>query len=450
MKIHSPNQQHATVDTKFTPRESLLQYVDGSSWEVTYYSQVLGADSQPGPWDINRSPTDQQYVRITNMEIKVTSPLTSNEEQPGRSQEVVGTALMYPSIRPNVGDMFIADIGDGRAGLFAITEVNRKVYLQDSHAEIQYQLVNFVDSNPHIESNLNLKTIRRTVFYKDHLEFGQNPQLLEGEFNDLMKLKRLYGDLLNFYFKDFYSIQYHTLLIPDQNVPSYDPYVTGAMLDWVTADEVPMITQVRQPVVTANRNNEAYTLWSALARMNDSYLGAAIQQMRLLNTIAFRGMPEISSVYYTGIKQVACPLDARTDVDAPYDNAAACFSGGSLLQTTGLRWKDLFRYIPSSNLKGFFPVTPPEGTSNLSQLPDILPVTVDEFYVLSRRFYRPEADGVMGSKLEVLTKQGLRQEPIDKVTLVRLAETAMNWPNLERFYYMPILFALMKVALRTN
>ena len=440
MKIHSPNQQNATVDTAYVPRASLLQYVDGSSWEVTYYSQVLGADQEPGPWSMDRSATDQQYVRISNMELKVTSPLAPSEEQAGRNFDVVGTATVYPTHKPNVGDMFVADIGDGRAGVFAITEVTRKTYLKDSYAEVSYGLVNYL--KPEIESDLNRKTIKRTVFYKEFLQWGQNPQLLEGEFADLQRMQRLYADLVNFYFKDFFSLQYRTLLVPNQLGPTYDPFVTSAYQDWVSTDEVPAMTTLRKPVVTANRNADSYTLWSALERMNAGYLGAAIQKMRLLDTKAFAGMPEISSIYYTGIQYVACPLDARTDVDAPYDSAAACFSGTSLLASTGLRWKDLMRYLPSSNLDGFFADAP------TSELPDIVPVTIDEYYVLSEKFYRP--NGPMASKLEVLAKQGLNQEPIDKVTLLSLAENCMKWPNLERFYYMPILFALMKVATRTN
>lgn len=374
------------------------------------------------------------------MELKVTAPLAPTEDEVGRSFDVVGAATVYPTHKPNFGDMFIADIGDGRAGLFTIIEVNRKTYLKDSFTEVRYGLVHYL--RPEAEQDLNRKTIKRTVFYKEFLQWGQNPQLLEGEFNDLEKLKKLHADLVNFYFKDFFSLQYRTLLVPNQTGPTYDPFVTSAYQDWVSTDEVPGLAQLRKPVVTANRNADSYTLWTALERMNAGYLGAAIQQMRLLNTNAFKGMPEVSSIYYTGIQQVACPLDARTDVDAPYDGLENCFTGTSLLGTTGLRWKDLMRYLPSSNLDGFLLTQP------TAELPDIVPVTVDEYYVLSEKFYRP--NGPMASKLEVLTKQALNQEPIDKVTLLSLAENCMKWPNLERFYYMPILFALMKVATRTN
>lgn len=425
-----------------------MQYVDGSSWEVVYYSQILGADDEGAPWAIDRSPTDQQYVQITNMELKVTSPLTGAEETPGRSHEVTGTATVYPTHKPNKGDMFIADIGDGRAVLFAVEEVTRKTYLRDSYSEISYRSVDYVDSRPEIQSDLNRKTQKRTVFMKEFLQWGQNPLLLEGEFADLVELKKIYKNLVNFYFKQFFSIQYRTLLIPNQPKVSYDPFVTATMLELVTSDEVQLISQARRLVVTANRNTDSYTLWDAIMRMDESYLGAAIQKVRLLDTRVFQGMPEVSSIYYNGIGLVACPQDARNDVDAPYDESnCGCFYGGSLLSSTGLHWDNLMRYLPSANLKGFFKEEP-EIDSVLKALPDIVPVTIDEYYVLSEKFY--VNNGPMASKLEVLVKQGLRNEPIDKVTLLDLARNCMKWPNLERFYYMPLLFALMKVATRTN
>lgn len=445
VQIHSPKHQTAVVDTRYEPLASLLQYVDGSAWEVNYYSQVLGADSEPGPLQLGRSPTDQQYTKIANMELRVISPLAPLMESPGRNMELRGSALVYPHVRPNVGDMFIADIGDGRAGVFAVVRVDRKTHLRESHNEVEYQLVDYGDPATPLRENLELKTVQRTVFHREFFHWGQNPQVVEADYDDLRKLKRLYQDLTNFYVKDFYSPEYRTLLIPNQTFVAYDPFVVDAVLDWLSGEDVPMLNRVRRLTVTANRNAESYTLWTALSRMNDSYLNSSVHFVRLLNTSAFKGLPEISSIYYTGVKLVACPTDARTDVDAPYDGQADQYNDGNLLSQTGLRWKDLTRYIPSSNLKGFFKDPPADNS-----LPDIVPVTVDEYYVLSERFYRYSENATLGSKLEVLTKQALKQEPIDRVTLLKVAEHAMKWPNLERFYYMPILFALMKVALRTN
>jgi len=448
--IHSPLQKTATVDTTYTPRASLLQYVDGSRWEVTYYSQVLGADSEPGPWQLNRSPTDQQYAKITQFELLVTSPLSQQEEEPGRSFTVTGTATIVPTMKVNVGDMFTADAGDGREALFAITQAGRKTYLKDSVFEVEYQLVDYIDNRAEVKADLDRKSIRRLVYMKEFLTWGENPMVLEGTYEDLLDLQRMEKEILNFYLRDFYSLQHRTLIIPGQQLSAYDPFIVRMILDMVPAEDHPLIQTIASPVVKANRNSGSYTVLDAVLNGSASYMQMGVQFMRLMSTSFFKGRPDISSIYYTGIKLVACPLDNRTDVDVDYEgsfNPCSCSAqeslvGGVTYGTTGTRWKDLSRYIQSTNLDGFF--IPPTD----AQMPSIVPVTVDEYYIFSEPFYTRR--GAFNSKLEVLAKQLIDEEAIDTVTLVQLAKECHRWPNLERFYYVPILLALIKVALRTN
>lgn len=433
-----------------------MQHVDGSSWEVVYYSQLLGASDQPSPLDINRSATDQQYCRVRNMEIKVTTPLTPTEETPGRSHTLEGAATVYPHVKPNVGDMFIADVGDGRAGLFAVTQVRRMTHLMETYSEIEYGLVDLIDSRPDMRANLDAKTKKKMVWYDEFLKFGENPQILESFYDDIMSLNSAYQDLSHFYMRDFFSSRLSTLLVPGQKGPTYDPYLTKELVQWLV-DDIPELRRVKMPSITANIYHNNYTLWAALSVMKQSYLSNSVQQARLMDTKAFRGVPDVSGIYYTGIQYVVCPSDAPDNVDSEYDIESYCCcnsgmgkgfdftKGGTLLQATGLKWKDLLRYIPSGNLDGF--TDTPKDSQKLENLPDIVPVTFDEYYVLSEPMYR---GGKLNSKLEVLVKQALNQEPIDTVTLVDLVRGASNWPNLERYYYHPILFALIKVVVRRN
>lgn len=433
-----------------------MQHVDGSSWEVVYYSQLLGASDQPGPLDINRSATDQQYCRVRNMEIKVTSPLTATEETPGRSHTLEGAATVYPHVKPNVGDMFVADVGDGRAGLFAVTAVRRMTHLMETYSEIEYGLVTLLDSNPAMQRNLDAKTKKKMVWYEEFLKYGENPQILESFYEDILTLNQNYYDLAHFYMRDFFSTRLSTLLVPGQKGPTYDPYLTKELVQWLV-DDIPELRRIKMPSITANIYNNNYTLWAALSLMKYSYLRNSVQQARLLTTKAFRGVPDVSGIYYTGIQWVVCPSDAPDNVDSEYDIESSCCcvggigkgydftKGGTLLQATGMKWKDLLRYIPSGTLDGF--TDEPKDSQKLENLPDIVPVTIDEYYVLSEPMYR---GGKLSSKLEVLVKQALNQEPIDTVTLVDLVRKASNWPNLERYYYHPILFALIKVVVRRN
>ena len=106
------NYQDNVVDTKEVDHSSLLTYVSGSSWTVNYYSQILGQDQVGVTQQVDQSGVYQQYKEIKNFELKVQSPLSQDQDPETKVFEVVGTSNLYPSIVPNTGDMFIADVGD--------------------------------------------------------------------------------------------------------------------------------------------------------------------------------------------------------------------------------------------------------------------------------------------------------------------------------------------------
>jgi hypothetical protein len=79
--------------------------------------------------------------------------------------------------------------------------------------------------------------------------------------------------------------------------------------------------------------------------------------------------------------------------------------------------------------------------------PQIKRVTVDDFYVLSKDFYQHTPETKL-SKLETLTMAALKGDAIDIAMLDELCAGAPKWDNVERFYYFPILFTLLRVYRR--
>lgn len=431
------------IDTNYTPLTSILQHVDGASWIVNYYSQRIVPNSELVPQSLDLLPIYQQYLLIEQMEIKVTQALQSDQDEESKGMTITGTATTYGGFIPNKGDMFIADIGDGRAALFCLTNATKKSHMKDAVYAIDYELINYADAA--YTSDLGRKTVETVVFEKDFLYLGQNPQVLTKDYASLKQFKQLYQELLGNYFRDFFSQEHKTLVIPGQSEVSYDPYLTRALLDWIGTSEHPVINKIRLPNVAGDPGMAQFTIWDCLGQMAINQLPMALQQVRLIGTDQFRNMPHLAGIYYTGIKQVIYPMDDRTDVDAGHDT---CLTVPTTVETAALvnagrRTTDLGRLLPSPLLNGF-----DYTTSMVGGLPDVVRVTDDAYYVLSQPFYRGEVP--ISSTLERLVLQGLRQEPLDKVALTRLTKTAMRWENLERFYYIPVLFALLKVATRTN
>jgi len=105
---------------------------------------------------------------------------------------------------------------------------------------------------------------------------------------------------------------------------------------------------------------------------------------------------------------------------------------------------------PVDALNGLYYQTPvSEGAPPVTpSLPMVAPVNLSGYYVFSDAFYTGQ--GPLASDVERLIYQGLQHDTLEKPLLARLASTAMHWDNLERFYYIPALIALLRVAIRDN
>jgi len=132
VKIYDEGYKGVTVDSSVTPLENIIQYVEGSVWEVEYYSQVLDSDSEPQPAQPGMAPAYQQYTQVKGLELKVTSPLAISHDSESGSNIAEGTAYIPMAIIPNKGDHFFADIGQGREAMLTVTSVERKTHYKQS------------------------------------------------------------------------------------------------------------------------------------------------------------------------------------------------------------------------------------------------------------------------------------------------------------------------------
>lgn len=435
-----------TIDTQYTPASSLLRWVEGSNWTVDYFSQYLGADNEPTPQSLERSAIYQQYKRIKGMELKVTTPIAFQQDQTLKTMEVTGAATTYPFLIPNKGDMFVADIGDGRIGAFTVTQASRSTILRDSVYTIEYVLVEELTRER--MDDLEEKTVRTYHFSADSLIRGCGPFVTETEKVRAARYTELFQELLPRYLTDFFSREHSTLLVPDQPLKTYDAFLVRAVLLTTNSQLDNRLRRIREMNVGVDPVMRQPTWWDALVRMDDSYLYGVTQQILVRNTSTFRGRPTMQAIGYTGIHRLIYPVDAPTDVDTFYDGDSHAYSGGSVLQEGRPR-----RPLPgqpqdqATRNPRYFQTTPVEDDTPPWEGPaDIHPVTRDDYYVMSEAFYTN--DKAEQSKLEMLVMQMLTGEALNFDQLDSLLESARDWDNLERFYYHPILFVLLKHAAR--
>lgn len=449
VKIVDEGYKGVTVDSAVTPLANIIQYAEGHTWEVEYFSQVLGEDDEPQPHQTDRSAPYQQYVLIKGFELKVTSPLAVSQDQTSRSMILEGTALVPTGVIPNKGDCFFADIGQGREGHFTVTTVEKKTHFKQTVYSIGYEVTNYSDHDVSaIRTDLDAKLVKVVHFVKDHNFLGVNPLMLTEDFNFRIEFQRRYRELTHYYFSDFFSREYRTLLVPDQLVPTYDPYLTDAILNWVEVEDHPYITQIARPRLNNGTGRLPDTVWTAITQMDYTLLRNAIHRTGLLHRSYFRGQPDLAGLFYLGVGSVVYQNETGTNVDDKYVQTCTPQITTNV-QVGSMRFDDLNRIKPISELPGlFYAGTYVEGDDAVPTLPMVAPVSTSANYVFSENFY--SGTGILASNLERLIYQALKHDTLEKPLLASLTESAMRWDNLERFYYIPVLLALLRVAIRDN
>jgi len=426
----------------------LTTYVTGSTWAVTYYSQLLAADNEAAPADVNRAAPYQQYRKIMELELKVQTALQHTQNEQSKEFEVTGQAICYGFLIPTPGDSFIALVDNGRYAIFNVSTSEKSTYLKGSNYLINYKLVNYVD--PVLIADLDNKSVQVFQFVKSLLVQGQYPLLSVDQYALFGGLQRLFLDLSSLYFRDFFSIERQTLLVPNQSMETYDHFLTRAVVSLVSTDDVLDLPKIRMPQVDGDRAMINVTVWDALIRTNRSLLSTGIQSMGIVPTVIFRNWVNLGGIYYSGIDRIVYPRDPRTDVDLPYDGAPA--QDYTTYDGTGtLRYISLERVFRHDEEDFFTAPALAVGSANNPAivLPDIVPVTTDLFYVFTEGFYGVRGTS-LASRLEVLTRTAIDHATVDRQALTDLAVKAFNWPNLERFYYIPALLALIRISLLSS
>lgn len=428
-KIKAKEALTPVVDTKYVPKTSLIAFVEGSSWTVTYYSQVLDKHNDVRSQDPTQSAVYQQYHEIKNLEIKVTSALSQSFDDATSTMVVTGTALIQSFLIPNFGDMFAADVGDGREGVFTITSMNKKTILKDSIYEVEYRLTFYTDAEPARRADLVTKTIASYNYLKEFLIYNQNPLLIDSDYNAYTQLFARYRELSQNYMSWFFSRKFSSLTVPSQVNYIYDNNVVKTVLSILTTQDAPEIRYVRKLNITENVYFRQPTVFDALLQRDYNLLRICNKQMGLAAVSQMHNDAMFDGVKYTGYTHLIYPLDADTSFNCDND-ADPLFAEDVLVDSP------YGKSVP-------IPSTITIGNNTINFLP-----TTDftTSYVFSPDFYDESILSL--SLIEALTRDYLQKREISYSTLLALVDNHYGWTTLQRFYYIPVLLILIKSTIR--
>lgn len=412
------------------PLHRLVAYVEGSPWTVTYYSQVLNQHNDLKEVDIEQQNPYQQYTKINQLELRVSGPLSAATDANTAITTVTGSALIYPFLTPNVADHFIADIRNGREGLFRVTQVERRSHNNQSVYSIEYDLLYFIDQAPEVYNNLESKVIHTYYFHKERLLNNLPPTILTNEHNALKHLTLGYYELVNYYCRNFFNREFSTFILPGQDSKIYDSFLVKFLLTILSTTDALEVKYIKNLNTEKDVFIQQSQLWSILIERNSNSLPHVNRRMGFLSTAYFNRDATLNSLRYTRLNYIIYPIMPDTTIEStllmPFRNATDLDIIKAYSQSGHLGNLIKNQYIDT----------------NIS-FPLITPVLDNETYLVSSEFY---TDLTCSCLLEHLIKDYLLQNAINPLRVKALLDSYATWGRLEQFYYIPILILLIKAT----
>ncbi len=425
----------ATVDSRLENISTVSSYISGSKWVVDYYKQILGRDDSGSTHSDKSLKVHKQYTLIRGVPIIVSQELQASQNSDGqRSFEMTGAGSVIYDITPIEGDVIVADIGDGREMEFTVTSTERVSIYPEAYIDINYRAVRVMDAR--VRESIDSK-VKETLYYSvDNQRIGLKALLTTDEAKSKEDLRKLYNVLVRRYIRDFNSSDYVTLMIPGQDNKSYDPYLTRFVKAIIDSNVYPQMHEINLLNMHGDDLHDDETIWDCLINVDLRSLGVISSKVGFVSVNEYRSRPLFNSVYFSGVNRVLRVMDPGYSVNLKNRRNQ---SMGTLVKA-GVQTNEIKDIIPLQDLNS----EKLEYTdTNGDTLPMIQRIVLDDYYVFSESFYEKKIPSTI---LERLVIDRIEKGVIDNTLLHKIAEYSLRFDNLERFYYTPIILALIKLS----
>lgn len=417
------------------PYKSMIAYVEGAPWTVDYYSQVVGKNSELKAIDTLADGGHQSYIRINNLELRVTSPLSDSYDPDTATMKTTGTAHMYSSVVPNVDDHFITETMDKTITIFKVSGVTVASTSNDTVYEIEYFVIGNAINIPNLYKSLTSKVAKEYNFLKHRIAEGTNPLVAPSEYAQLLNLKKSYTDLLNYYMSIFYSKANKMMLLPGQSKKIYDYNAVEFLFKIIDPTEhnnmLGVLRAPNAPSIFAEQTN----IYDVLISRNAVELEQCNKRIAFVKSNASGENNYILGPYYYDMDYIVYPNDP--DFTATLKNQRSLKTEDVSLEVTQSRGHSFLR--------------PEQEVISIpgSSVPLIYNVHKDGYYIFSKYFYDDTEEGTMGiSAIEILVRDYINNKTLDVSVLTKLIDSYKNMRRMDQYYYGPILLLLIKEASR--
>lgn len=396
--------QSCIVDLKDPNLGLLATSIGGYRLKGDYYSQVLGEHDAPSVFDMLQSPVYQQYQRIRNFELFLDGSLNQSSTPESTEFTIDGSGTMMPGLIPNVGDVFVFDLGNGNIALSSVTAVERLSYFTQAAHKVQIKVTRYL--TPDMQTNLDQKVVKEYVYSTENLALGVTPIITPEEFDDRAVLTQMKKDVIEAFIAEFYDVEINTFLVGGSTEPTYDPFAIRAWFSMVSTDAHPIMAKAIPLNCSDYELAHVKSVWDALILQNPAMLRLAFSKAGLFHVKRFNSRPLLRSVRFSKVRFVVVPRPEGFGIHKPVRN---------------------------------YPI--PEGLSLALAVPD----GHTAHYVLSEAFY--EDNAALMTPRDKLVSNAITGAPNERALLQSLYSSAKIADPYTRFYDYLLLIALITVEI---
>ena len=278
------------------------------------------------------------------------------------------------------------------------------------------------------------KVVQNTYFDKNFIYHGQNPILISDDYENLQFLRRNYGTLITQYFKRYYSKEFGTLIMPDQEDIIYDGFLVDALFQHLSTWDARELTVLRKLNCDDDQVMSSDSIWTIILTRNRALFSDAFHRVGYVGAKTFTREPVMSGIRYSGIERVIYPNDPMVRVDNQYAQNIKVAGDFVPLRKEMLNRKPMGSLINASN-----------PALNLACIKDTFE---NGYYVFSKAFYDNDRTENAQSKLELCIQDYLDEKEISYERIREIVEASARWDAVNSFYYIPVLIILIKAVIR--
>lgn len=411
---------------------SLLKYVEGYPWTVNYYGQLLNTNNTLNNFDPGLVDLTQSYYLVSKAILQVSSPLTASYDEENGITKANGSAIAPLGIKPNVGDIFLAQVDTGEDALFTVHAVTRMSHRKESLYEIDYELYAYSNDEEEFMSKLE-KRVNETYFFNPDTDYFNRDVLIKPSVKEAMdRLKSFQRESQEYYFNTFSQDYNSSLMLPGTEYATYDPLLVDFIMKTV---DVSMISNNRFYRHTLeSKDLERPSILDALVNRTPPHPRLSEDKYKFCNATELPLRSRLGTLSYTGVDYVLYPVEPLRDFISPYKEDMKELFSDNVLNN---------RNYDTSE----FPINLTSNNNEVYSKPVLHELFKNDSYIVTEGFYNYMRDHNNYSEIsytEFLIYKFINREAISKEDLAVTLEEWRSWSLLHQFYLLPIYWLIAR------